>query len=967
MTITFPEYGDFVEEMFGYRPYKWQEEMSERLFAGAPPSRVDVEAGMGKSSVVEAWVWAFAKQRSEILAGTRERSARTAPMRLHFVVDRRVIVDEVHDRAEKIQALLSHAVSGTPLGVVASALTDRRPHSSEPDGGEQPFDVVKLRGGMPDPAEHTRLPHVPTVITSTVDLFGSRLLFRGYGVSWRARAIDAALTGCDTLIVVDEAHLSAQLVKTLQVLNKPYPLRGLDQDDAGPLRRNVMTMSATDVVPGGSVLAMDRSAEEAAGGAALKNRLAARDAVTVEVRDAVGGSAVPGALADEAIKLSPRGPEDGRTVCVFVNTPKQAAETETALRKSLSKADPTGSWRVVTLHGRMDGASRALGVRRLRGAMTRSKDRQFAPHFVIATQVLEVGADLDFDDVVTLGCSLDAFIQRAGRCNRLGLRPGGRVVVIPEEKPSGLYESTAGPTVRILRSSGDMGRARAAYRDEAEKHYETVEHDPIRRHTDPRVLDRVVFDDLLVTAPQEWEAPVAAWIRDEIKRSSVDVVRRDFAGLPPDLWAKYVESTPVMPWEGTPLPVYEASGPIYEAAARTSFAQDGSGMDEIVALVIRNGKVRTVLASEANAGEKDDSPAIVRPGDVVIVQDQDPCPDVMACDPAYLDGGSLHPGRLVLIPECMSFSAAVGMEKGAPAGSAEANALADCLAEELPPEHEPERVDDLAAVAVVSRNRLVSRICEALRGQSDERHHISVINYEGAPACAVITVRPKRSVGAILTQRTSLKDHNAAVGRRAREWAREIGLPDSDVRTVGAAGDSHDNGKAAPWFQRLLYYPDDPSGDLVAKSLGRTFNSRWDRMRFSQEASARSGVPDGFRHEAQSVAINDRLGAVDPLVRHLVGSHHGYGRGLIPAIRAGDSLDRERTSFGGVEIEGVPLQDPRRSEWAAWATQFRMLNDQVGPYRLAFLEAVLRLSDWECSREDVAAETQPGEEDEVGT
>ena len=42
-------------------------------------------------------------------------------------------------------------------------------------------------------------------------MYGSRLLFRGYGSNQRLRVVDAAMAGTDSLVLLDEAHLKALL------------------------------------------------------------------------------------------------------------------------------------------------------------------------------------------------------------------------------------------------------------------------------------------------------------------------------------------------------------------------------------------------------------------------------------------------------------------------------------------------------------------------------------------------------------------------------------------------------------------------------------------------------------------------------------------------------------------------------------------------------------------------------------
>src|SRR5690606_32520988 len=74
------------------------------------------------------------------------------------------------------------------------------------------------------------------------DQLGSRLLFRGYGVSPSMQPVHAALTACDSLILLDEAHVTRAFSQTLRLLK-----RYRQQDNMSPPMRFV-EMTATPAI-----------------------------------------------------------------------------------------------------------------------------------------------------------------------------------------------------------------------------------------------------------------------------------------------------------------------------------------------------------------------------------------------------------------------------------------------------------------------------------------------------------------------------------------------------------------------------------------------------------------------------------------------------------------------------------------------------------------------------------------------
>jgi len=183
---TSERFAEFFRAIHGNDPFPWQGRLAKRVCAGDWPRVIALPTAAGKTGCIDIAVFALACR------------AKDAPRRIFFVVDRRIVVDQAYIHAKKLADALLKAKSGILLDVADSL--------RELAGEKRPLDVYALRGGMYRETAWTRSPIQPTVIASTVDQVGSRLLFRGYGVSDSMKPIHAGLVGNDAIILLDEAH-----------------------------------------------------------------------------------------------------------------------------------------------------------------------------------------------------------------------------------------------------------------------------------------------------------------------------------------------------------------------------------------------------------------------------------------------------------------------------------------------------------------------------------------------------------------------------------------------------------------------------------------------------------------------------------------------------------------------------------------------------------------------------------------
>ncbi|MEQ9178261.1 MAG: DEAD/DEAH box helicase family protein, partial [Nitratireductor sp.] len=271
-----PDFPSVFEAVHGYRPYRWQERLAEEIDA-APigqrnagwPGAIAAPTGAGKTAVLDVAVWRLA------MAAASE-GRRSAPMRIVFAVDRRVVVDQAHARACLIAERLKSAMDG-PLAEVRALL-------ARFSGDEAaPLHVEQLRGGLPREDDWARSPAQPTILCTTVDQLGSRLLFRGYGISERMAPVHAGLLGEDALVFLDEAHLSAAFVETLSGVARWRSAREIDL--GLPWGYSLLTATPREGLERFSLSASEREEH------AIKQRLKARlQAVIVMVRSEDLGS-----------------------------------------------------------------------------------------------------------------------------------------------------------------------------------------------------------------------------------------------------------------------------------------------------------------------------------------------------------------------------------------------------------------------------------------------------------------------------------------------------------------------------------------------------------------------------------------------------------------------------------------------------------------------------------------------------
>lgn len=950
----------------GPEPFAWQQRLVEEVaVSGRWPDTIDVPTGLGKTTVLDIAVYTLA------MSMQHDRSLQL-PRRMFFVIDRRIVVDQTYEHAQRIGEALRQPAPGSVAERVARLLSPAPIARHDGSGNEvdQPLVVGRMRGGTTWAWRWLQRPDQPAIIVGTIDQLGSRVLFDGYGVGETLRPIDAALTGSDSLVVIDEAHLAVPFMATLQdavrlgAASAPLPL-------AAP---RVVVMSATHPSSGGSRFTIERE-DEMTNAVSSQRLLADKRLVTIEAAISKSRRArdTGVALATVARCLG----EQFDVVGVVANTVASARAAFEAL-----PADARTAGRCVLITGRQRPIDRDMLLDRWRDRILAGRGPQDGPLFVVATQTIEVGADLDFSALVTESASLDAVVQRLGRLNRRGrwtgsvaaiVHPSGGAVDDPiygsarqatwswfadRVPPQGVPSSFAALDTSAALDVGPLALADAL--PPSEDRAALLMPSPRVPVLFPGVLERWVR-----TSPRALDTPPTGPYLHGIGRDvpTVHLLWRHVDTGETVRSELEASLTAVPPGQGETIEV-----PLWEAQAWIQGGETIDGADLLVSAAehaeggVVNPATKPFVAARTDGTVRDTLP--LRAGDTVVVPTDVGGLDQFGWHPSssapMLDVADLvdHQRRRVLRLDRRTLEPLVDDEALRSSIRSAFTAMND----------EIEGGEDPIAAARIALGSLASvveplalsysgyarRLQTVARQLADDPETV-VVSADGPSTHPVLLAHQRGAVEQWSTDDSSLGTsaagrpvsldvHQQAVAERAAAFARALGLPDTIVDAVVLAAAHHDVGKCDPRFQRMLNGGAVPPPAPLAKS-GMDPAQHWTFARSRQLA----GYPAGMRHEAFSARAVAAAYIDHPeyeLIVHLVATHHGRGRPLEAAVDDEEAIEYEVQLAG----QSISLRTDASPDWSQPA-RFRRLNERFGPWGLAMLETIVRLADIGCSSE----------------
>lgn len=937
------DFSNFFKQLTGYQPLSWQKRLWEK-FANEDslPGVIDLPTGVGKTMIMAIWLIARANHPDK-----------KVPTRLVYVVDRRTVVDQATDLAVKLR--------------------ERAKPSLEVD-----LAVSTLRGQLADNREWSADPTRPAIIIGTVDLIGSALLFSGYRSSFKRRPLEAGLLGMDSLLVLDEAHLSRPFEKLLDsIINlQGNAARYGTVSQVKPLR--VIRMSATTANNGQDQFKLEENDLE---DQTIKQRYEAKK--TLSITTLQENDKLSDKLADAAIDLAKDSNLKGKRIVVFVRSPDDATKIADGIRNhTVERIDESGPKpkkskskpyenTVEVLTGTMRGLERDELVEKpvlkrflssdenadrtgasLAGESELDRDKRIEesdltlfpyaeeiprekiddqPVFLVSTSAGEVGMDLNADHMVCDATTIDSFIQRLGRVNRRG---NGEAKVRLFHKPAKPKKDKNGEdiplknldlaiakTIELLNGVTDVSPKNiAALKDGQWKDGYAIACSPTPVTVE---LTDILLDNWAMTSivePMPGRPEVGPWLRgiDEELPQTIVAWRAelDLPGF------ANLEIEDVEEW-------FDA----HRILTHETLSNRSDRVAEV--LVERWQNLQKALKPDELERLKQSAVVVDRAG--LRVMTVESFIDTITDRDGKAVPGPIQYAELILPASFGGIERRVGLlnantgiaKNDEPKPPSDQNRQA--YEERL---HAPDVADmreryrevittsddgerDVKPLAGGTKPSRFARFTLTL--QSDDDKTIKLVSYVPRSEKPETGERPQ-----------TLEEHIKDVRARADAIIKALNMPENEpVRAaLELAADWHDHGKNRAHWQRTLIFPKDfnPPGKPMAKSGGEMKRD-----------------PSGYRHEFGSLRqfidaftaqqLRDQAGNPIPqevfdLAMHLIATHHGRGRPHFPK--------------GGFDPDAEERSDEIHTESIG---RFARLQRRYGWWGLAWLENLLRCAD----------------------
>ncbi len=908
------EFEDAFHVLTGYRPFPWQRRLFEEHFSsGALPSEVDIPTGLGKTAVMAVWLLARA-------AGA------PLPRRLVYVVDRRAVVDQATAFAETLQENLKNDKRLAPVRCGLGL-------------GDSLLPISTLRGQYVDNREWMSDPAAPAIIVGTVDMVGSRLLFEGYGLSRRMRPFAAGLLGCDAMVLLDEAHLARPFQRLLEAIQEGRSgCGGCTGKLAGPAAQNgfpppfrVLPLSAT-LGHGPENQPFGLGGDDEADGT-VRKRLEAHKSLMV---DELGEeSDLAEALAERAWDVMQAVFESNGqvpAVAVFCDFRKDAENVADILRKRVGEEMLRPH--VILLVGgrRMQERQKAADELQEYGLVGNTARTRGEPVFLVATSAGEVGVDLDADHMVSDLVAWERMVQRLGRVNRYG-EGKAHIHVIdqgpPDEKKAGTQAVARHRAVRALldvlpKDSDGGGRAGpGTLRDLAANPARVAAATtpmPLYPALTRPLVDAWAMTSLDGHAGRPEVVPwLRGWVEDNEPRTGV-------------VWRRYLPLRFQADSDGPRMPPDRDVRAFFTAAPPQTTEILETRTWRVADWIRKRARRKLHILRKAAA-----APTVGADGEADEAR-IDAVPFTPDSPIAFLVDGANRPVGVLSLAQMggmkaenlKRYLAGRRLVVDARLGGLRDGLLDDRSATTTPtiednwgdPGGDPDFHAWNLRVDVGSDN---DQVADGWQSVSAAPYRVTA---EG-DAVSWLIVSRRRDVGesedarAVAHRAQRLDEHQHWAGEAAARIAAALGFTDEDTAMLVAAARHHDDGKAAPRWQRAFGAME--GGGPYAKTT----------------KAPNQSVLNGFRHEFKSAldAEKNGLDAVDrsdarfDLALHLIAAHHGHAR-------------------PGIGIEGYDGVPPSQAEAAAQmiAMRFARLQRAWGPWGLAWWEALLRAADQAASR-----------------